>query len=110
MSASERRTALSAALDGGEDSILGAVLRGPAMLIGMDQTEHDHLRLRWRQARHPEKAAKIERLSKALEATDTGGSLLMSFVERVAGTHDAQRAEAQAGTTDALMQSIQAAE
>ncbi len=110
MQASERRVLIEAAIQGGNDTIVGAALRGPAMLIGMDQTEHDLMRLRWREARHPEKAAKIERIVNALEAVDRGGNLLMSFVERVSNSSSAQRAQAQANATDTALQAIQAAE
>ena len=108
--ASDRRAAIAAAIRSGDDTIVGAVLRGPAMLSGMDQTEQDYTRLQWRQIRHPEKAARIDRLAKAIEATDTGGNLLMSYVERVSSSPDARQANAQASATESVMQSIQAAE
>lgn len=103
----KRRSVISTALTGGDDGIIGAVLRGPAMLSGLDQMEHEVLRLRWQQARHPEKAAKMERIGKALEDVERGGNLMMRFVE---GLSTSQAAQAQADRTNAALQAAQAAE
>lgn len=106
----QRRAAIEAGLASGDDVIVGAVLRGPALLSGLGALEHDHVRQRFRHARHPAKAARMERLAKAIEAADLGGRLLLSFVEAAASGPAARRAEAQAGAVDAALQRIQAAE
>lgn len=103
---SARRAELDRALSTGDDLTMGAILRGPAFLSGLDRLEHDHLRLRFRHARHAEKAQRMDRLTAALEAADTGGRLLLGFVETAASGHAARQAEAQAGAVDAALARI----
>ncbi len=110
MTPEKRRKAIALALNGGDETICGAVLRAPAMLTGMDDNELAHTRLRWRLSRHPEKAGRMERLQKAAEDADRGGNLLMSFIEKVSNSPAARIAQSRADAATRAIASLQSAE
>lgn len=76
----ERRDAVAKAFSEGSEAIIAAVLRGPAMLVGMGQAEQDMLRHRYRETYHAADMARVERLQKALEATDRSGGMFVKLV------------------------------
>lgn len=105
----KRTAAISAAIQSGDDVVTGAILRGPGFLSGLNDGEHEHARLRFREQRHPEKTAKMRRLEAALDDVDRGGNLLLSFVEKLSNTNTAKQAEAQASAASAALRSAAAA-
>jgi hypothetical protein len=106
----KRRALITEAIDSGDDTLPGAILRGPALLTGLTPEEHALIREQWRAARHPERAAKIARLTKALEATELGGNLLVSYVERLTTSDRAKAAQRKAAATEAALKAVKAAE
>lgn len=88
----ERRDAVAKAFSDGSEAIVAAVLRGPAMLIGMGQAEHDALRHRYRTTFHAKETARIEHLQKALEATDRSGKLFVKLVTEASASPAARLA------------------
>lgn len=65
MAPAERMKAVMSAIKSGDNQIASACLGGPAMLSGMSETEHAHVRLNWSVARHPGDVARIKALEKA---------------------------------------------
>lgn len=106
----QRAAILKAALDAGDDLTLRAVLTAPAYLAGLEPPEHENLRHRYRQSRHPEAATHLDRLSKALEATERGGRALVEFVGRLADTPEARAAELKAQAAGEALEAARAAQ
>jgi hypothetical protein len=104
MADKQRSAVLESALKSGDVSVLGAVLRGPAFLAGMGDAAQGLLRHRYQQTFHPTETARIERLTKALEATERAGNSFVALVRaasdsptaRLATSNAQRRAEAQA--------------
>jgi hypothetical protein len=82
MPTKERDDVLSEALATNNAMILGAVLRGPAMLSGLTNTRMDILRARYRKQFHAEATARREALAKALEATNRAGNLFVGLIKQ----------------------------
>jgi hypothetical protein len=79
----------------GNDDVIEAALSGPAILSGMaDRDELETYRQLWRRARHPVEVDRAERLSKALDDTVRGGSLLIGFLASLTDPTVVARAEA----------------
>lgn len=94
----QRSKIVADAIKAGDDTTCGAVLRAgvPAWLSGLGQAELDMRREQWRRARHPGVSDRLDRMRKAIEATDRGGRLLVTFVQDAANSPAAQLAEAAA--------------
>ncbi len=96
MSDDDRAKAVARAFDENDDTVIGAVLRGPAMLSGMPQSIHGMTRHRWRAAKFPNEVDRVERLRKAVEAVDRGGNSLIKYVDDIANSPAVKMTEAAA--------------
>ena len=94
MSHDERAKAIADALERGDDSVVGAALRGPTMLTGLGEAEREARRHQWRQKKFPSELARLVRLRKSVEAMERGGSLLMNFVDGLTNSEAVRLAEA----------------
>jgi hypothetical protein len=89
----DRAAALAKAITVGDDVIVGAAFRGPAMLSGLTDAELEMRRTVWRQKTHPQAFDREQRLGRALTMIDTGGKALVSFVEAAASSPAAEAAD-----------------
>lgn len=99
MSDKERAKAIDDAFKGGNDLVIGAVLGAPAMLTGMGPQLHEGVRHRFRRERHGPATERVERLKKALDALDRGGSAFMAFTTEISSTPTQRMAAQQADAT-----------
>ncbi|MGO4316342.1 hypothetical protein [Agrobacterium sp. MCAB5] len=76
----ERDDAIGKAFTKNDLAVVAAVLRGPALLVGMSQTKQDMVRHRYRNTFYPEETARRRRLQEALEATERGGQSFIKFI------------------------------
>lgn len=79
----QRGVAIAKAIADGDDLVVGAFLRGPAMLTGVGDAEREMRRALWRKARFPEKVDREERLGKAIAAVDRGGKSMLALVKQI---------------------------
>ena len=100
MSAKDRTSAIGQAFEDGEDSVIGAVLRGPALLSGLAPDQRQMLQDRYRRERHPQEADRIIRLTKALDGLERGAAALLGFTEAIVTTPRALAAEQAAERTE----------
>lgn len=98
----ERSKLVGAALKSGDQAVLAAVLRGHHALVGMSETQHNVYREQWRHAAYPQETDRIQRLNKALAATDRAGQCLLGMVESAVKNPVAVKAEQTAERTRAL--------
>lgn len=94
MSSKDRGEAISKALADGDDLIIGAVIRGPAMLSGHSAAEFALHRATWRRQAFPAEVEREARLTAARDAADRAGKALVAFIEEAAGGEMAARLEA----------------
>ncbi|TRC76891.1 hypothetical protein FJV83_24175 [Mesorhizobium sp. WSM4307] len=80
MTPKDRDAAISKAKAEGNEVIIAAVLRGPAMLVGLSEAEQNLMRHAYRERFHKADYARLTRLNKALEATDRSGRLFVKIV------------------------------
>lgn len=100
MSPKDRAAAIGQAFDDGEDSVIGAVLRGPALLSGLGTDQRQLLQDRYRRERHPQEADRIMRLTKALDGLERGAVALLDFTKAVVTAPRALAAEQAAERTE----------
>ncbi|MFL5011412.1 hypothetical protein [Rhizobium sp.] len=91
-----------------DTNIIAAILRGPALLVGMSQTRHDIVRRRYRITFHPDEEARLKRLTAALEATERSGRSFIDYIATATTGSATQIAEA-AANAQAAEQAIAAA-
>lgn len=99
MSPKDRAAAIGQAFDDGEDSVIGAVLRGPALLSGLGTDQRQMLQDRYRRERHPQDADRIMRLTKALDGLERGAVALLDFTKAIVTAPHALAAEQAAERT-----------
>ena len=100
MSPKDRTAAIGQAFDDREDSVIGAVLRGPALLSGLGTDQRQMLQDRYRRERHPQEADRIMRLTKALDGLERGAAALLDFTKAVVTAPHALAAEQAAERTE----------
>ncbi|TPL06423.1 hypothetical protein FJ938_13165 [Mesorhizobium sp. B2-4-14] len=111
MDAKARGAAIAKAISDGDDLVVGAFLRGPAMLTGVGEAEREMRRGAWRKQRHPEKTDRQERLQKAIAAVDRGGSAMLAWTRQITESAAVQLAQAGKDRADAALAALnQAAE
>lgn len=93
MTERERKDILAQAFVAKDETIIGAVLRGPAFLSGLSETELERRRHDYRKAFFPAESAAAERRRKALEAFDRAGGSFMRFAKQLTDDPLALRAE-----------------
>jgi hypothetical protein len=103
---SDRDKIVKAAIDGGDDSVIGAVLRGHAALVGMTAEEQNARREEWRVARYPQEADRIGRLKRAVEAIGRAGGAFVNMVSRLTDNPQAVAAEAGAAKAKAALEAV----
>ncbi|MBB2699168.1 UNVERIFIED_ORG: hypothetical protein GGI66_003850 [Rhizobium esperanzae] len=103
-----RDDAISKAFAEKDNTIIAAVLRGPALLVGLSQARHDMVRHRYRETFHPEETARRRRLAAALEATERSGNSFIGYIATATTGSAIQIAEASANA-QAAEQAIRAA-
>ena len=106
MTARDRSAAISQAFEDGEDAVIGAMLRGPALLSGLGTDQQRMLQDRYRNERHPREADRIARLTKALEGLERGAVSLVGFTDAITTTPQAIRAEEAAERTERALASF----
>lgn len=99
MTFADRRKALEA-----DDRVLGAALRGPALLSGLGEAEAAAAANSYRSRAHPQAAQRLDRLERAQAAVDRVGKSFMGYVGKAAslGELDARQAELTERTTAAV--------
>ena len=102
----DRHKALTAALEKGDDAIIGAILHAPAILSGQTDAAHEMFRHKFRSARFPAETDRISRLKKALDAVERGGRAFVTFVDEASATPQARLAEAQAKKANEMLDAI----
>lgn len=103
MSEKDRSAAIAEAFADGDDLVIGAAIRGPALLTGLDKARHGMFQGRWRKERHPAETDRVERLRKAIAALDRAGENLVQFTNKAATTQQALLAENAAARTQAAL-------
>ncbi|MER9223784.1 hypothetical protein NKI48_34060 [Mesorhizobium sp. M0644] len=83
MTADQRSEALSEALETGDMTLIGSVLRAPGLLTRMKSAELASLRHRYQQKHFPAEMARLERLKKMRAAADVGGGAFVKLVKQV---------------------------
>ncbi|TAV05571.1 hypothetical protein [Rhizobium ruizarguesonis] len=91
-----------------DTTIIAAVLRGPALLVGLSQPRYDMVRHRYRETFHPEETARRRRLTAALDATERSGRSFIGYIATATTGSATQIAEA-AANAQAAEQAIAAA-
>jgi hypothetical protein len=84
MPESERKDAIDQAFTERNEAVIGAVLRGPAMLVGMSPARHNVVRARYQTEFHGVDMQRRERIAKALDAVERGGTAFMGIVRAAA--------------------------
>lgn len=103
-----RDEAVNKAFTEKDAGIIAAVLRGPALLVGMNQSKQSIIRHRYRHTFHPNEAARLKRLTAALEATERSGRSFLGYIASAATGAATEIAEA-AANARAAEQAIAAA-
>lgn len=103
-----REEAINKAFSEKDRSIIAAVLRGPALLVNLSPSKHDMVRHRYRLTFHPDEAARLKRLTAALEATERSGRSFLGYITTAATGPATELAEA-AANARAAEQAIAAA-
>ena len=102
----ERADAIAQAKARNDETVIAAVLRGPAMLTGLGAAQLDSIRHHYRQHTHGADYARLQRLTKAVDAMEKSGRLFVGIVKSAADTPMARQAaiaarEAQAAAAHA---------
>lgn len=92
MNPKERADAIAKAKADNSETVIAAILRGPAMLSGVTETEQAMLRHAYRQRAHSADYARMQRLAKALDATERSGRLFVGIVNSAKDTPMARQA------------------
>src|SRR5690606_5566658 len=103
MPESERKDAIDQAFTERNEAVIGAVLRGPAMLVGMSPARHDVVRARYQREFHGIDLARRERITKALDAVERGGTAFMGIVRAAANDPAARVAAKRKEKRDAAL-------
>ena len=92
----KRGELISAAIQSGDDSVIGAVLTGPAWLTGIGEAQREMQRQIWRKRKFADTVEREARLKKAIEAVERGGTALVGFVQELTEGPKAKVVEASA--------------
>ncbi|RVC64389.1 hypothetical protein [Mesorhizobium sp.] len=88
----ERIDAIAKAKADNNETIIAAVLRRPAMLSGLGEAQLESVRHHYRQHTHASDYARLQRLTKAVDAMEKSGRLFVSIVKSAADTPMARQA------------------
>ena len=88
------KAVLASTKPGADGSIASAAIAGPALLSGLEQTQHDHLRLTWANERFPDDVKRVRELEKALVHLQRGGQLALAYSISVADRPTVDKARA----------------
>jgi hypothetical protein len=93
MDRTERRKAIIAALDAGDDTVAVAVLRAPGFVTGLTDNEVAQFRTDWQQRRKPTETAQLQQWKRASEHLERGGTLLVNYAAGLTSGHMIAEAE-----------------
>lgn len=93
MKESDRKKVMADAFAGKDERVLGAVLRGPAFLSGLTDTEHGMQRHRYQREFHREATVTADRRRKALETFDRLGETFIRLARELTDDPLALRAD-----------------
>ncbi|RWF64850.1 hypothetical protein [Mesorhizobium sp.] len=88
----QREAALAKAKADNDQTVIAAVLRGPAMLTGLGAAQLEGIRHHYRQHTHASDHARLQRLQRAVDAMEKSGRLFVSIVKSAADTPMARQA------------------
>ena len=88
-----RAQRISEAIRAEDDLLIGAVLRGRAIVTGIEPAELEGYRAAWQRVRFPAEVDRISRLKSALNDLDRAGRLFRSFVDGIADKSAVLKAE-----------------
>lgn len=104
-----REEAISKAFAAKDQTVIGAVLRGPAMLVGMSDERHAMVREHYRREFHPVEYARYRRLRGAMETMVRTGQSFLGFIGGVVNSESANLAEAAVANARAAEIAVQRA-
>ncbi|HBR26211.1 MAG TPA: hypothetical protein DD732_04110 [Rhizobiales bacterium] len=81
------------AIRAGDDSLVGAILRGHAVVTGIESAELEGYRVQWQRARFPAELDRVLRFKGALSALDRAARLFNKFVDGVVDQEAVCKAE-----------------
>ncbi|GLS35368.1 hypothetical protein GCM10010869_09560 [Mesorhizobium tianshanense] len=105
MTPKQRGAAIAKAKAENNETIIAAVLRGPAILTGLGASQLEGVRHHYRQRFHAADYARLARLTKALDAMEKSGRLFVGLVRSAADSQAARLA----ATNKALLEEAAAA-
>ncbi|RWA79896.1 hypothetical protein [Mesorhizobium sp.] len=88
----ERADAIAKAKADNNETVIAAVLRGPAMLTGLGAAQLEAMRDHYRKLFHSADYARLQRLQRAVEAMEKSGRLFVGIVKSAADTPMARQA------------------
>lgn len=92
MGPKERADAIATAKAENNEAVIAAVLRGPAMLTGLGAAQLEGIRHHYRMRFHSADYARLERLTKAVDAMERSGRLFVGIVRSASDTPMARQA------------------
>lgn len=91
-SAKERTDAIAKAMADNSETVIAAVLRGPAMLTGLGAAQLESVRHHYRQHFHAADYARLQRLQRAVDTMEKSGRLFVGVVKSASDTPMARQA------------------
>ena len=88
-----RAQRISEAIRAEDNPLIGAVLRGRAIVTGIEPAELEGYRAAWQRVRVPAEVDRISRLKSALKDLDRTGRLFKNFMDGIADQNAVRRAE-----------------
>lgn len=101
-----RAKEIDAAVADGRGHVIGTLLAFDDFESGIGRRERMLCELGWRQAHHPKEHARMTRIRDGLEALELGGQGLTAFVQEIASSPVARKAEAQQQRSQAAQAAI----
>jgi hypothetical protein len=93
MSREDRARTINDAIQRGDESVVGAALRGPSLLTGLGDAEREARRAQWFEKKFPRELDRMGRLSRARDAADRASQSLINFVASLTDAEAVRLAE-----------------
>ncbi|RUV08163.1 hypothetical protein EOA79_01460 [Mesorhizobium sp. M1A.F.Ca.IN.020.03.2.1] len=97
----ERADAIAQAKAQGDETVIAAILRRPAMVSGLGEAQLEGIRHAYRQHFHSADYARLQRLQRAVEAMEKSGRLFVGIIKSAMDTPFARQAAIAAREADA---------
>lgn len=91
MGPKERADAIAQAKADNNETVIAAVLRGPAMLTGLGTAELNGIRHHYRERFHAADYARLQRLQRAVDAVERSGRLFVGVIKSAEDTQIARQ-------------------